>query len=54
MLSKKKKIRLWINYINNENFEMFSYFSEFMSDNEIFDIKKNKRHNITSSQKFGI
>lgn len=40
MLSKKK-IRLWINYVNNENFETFSCFSEFMSYNEIFDIKKN-------------
>jgi len=33
---------LWVNYVNNENFEMFSCFSEFMSDNEIFDIKKIK------------
>jgi len=43
MLSKKKKkIRLWINYVNNENFEIFSCFSEFMSDNKIFNTKKIK------------
>lgn len=29
----KKKIHLWINYINNEHFEIFSCFTEFFSDN---------------------
>lgn len=47
------RIRLRINYINNENFEMFSCFSEFVSDNaiDIGQIKENiSIHGLKSSQ----